>query len=483
MPNRPTSKPPSRILPIAAIALILIGLGIRFLSRDDTPPPATTTAPAPTQPTETAATPVELDTPSPRRDPALPFNPRGTEIRRVEEDEDVPETENPYAGEWYVFASDGTQEVEAGRAHLFLESPELIRVETSALSGMNELHVDGETVHAEFGWNEVTAKLSGAFNADKTELQLSGIARFQDPTRNEDYEWEMHLRFAPVPRDQVEREARLDEYQNHARDILDMIQEFAKENGGIPPQTLAELVPNYVEDAADIESTADREIAYDPNGTLSPPAAPFERDTPVHLMAPAELIAYEQELARHWDGDLYSPRPVLTVRYPNDGYVVYADGLRGTGYDDLSAERDNNIDLEALVDACQNNLKRLGLVGKMHENEHPERRWPAGPYHVYPEYLPDPNVMTCPTAERGVISYEYIFPAANETELHEMFREVTGADPEQVPSQSQIPMMYETHICATGDSSNVLFLDGHVELLTPDEFAERIEPFLRVRIH
>jgi prepilin-type N-terminal cleavage/methylation domain-containing protein/prepilin-type processing-associated H-X9-DG protein len=76
--------------------------------------------------------------------------------------------------------------------------------------------------------------------------------------------------------------------------------------------------------------------------------------------------------------------------------------------------------------SCQNNLKQIGLVGKMYANESPGEKWPklhaseaygddSSPlvagcensqddadffmdmYTVYPEYLTDPSIMLCPS--------------------------------------------------------------------------------------
>jgi prepilin-type N-terminal cleavage/methylation domain-containing protein/prepilin-type processing-associated H-X9-DG protein len=71
--------------------------------------------------------------------------------------------------------------------------------------------------------------------------------------------------------------------------------------------------------------------------------------------------------------------------------------------------------------SCQNNLKQLGLVGKMYANESPGEKWPPIDFafplaptgnpadfianlttvinmgRVYPEYLTDPSVLICPS--------------------------------------------------------------------------------------
>ncbi len=77
--------------------------------------------------------------------------------------------------------------------------------------------------------------------------------------------------------------------------------------------------------------------------------------------------------------------------------------------------------------SCQNNLKQLGLVGKMYANESPGEKWPPVDFafprapqgnpagltdnvvtainmgRVYPEYLTDPTVLICPSDSSNLL--------------------------------------------------------------------------------
>ena len=78
--------------------------------------------------------------------------------------------------------------------------------------------------------------------------------------------------------------------------------------------------------------------------------------------------------------------------------------------------------------SCQNNLKQLGLVGKMYSNESPGEKWPPVDFafplapqgdpaggitnvntainmgRVYPEYLTDPSVLVCPSDSSNALT-------------------------------------------------------------------------------
>lgn len=103
--------------------------------------------------------------------------------------------------------------------------------------------------------------------------------------------------------------------------------------------------------------------------------------------------------------------------------------------------------------SCQNNLKQIGLACKMFSNEH-NNMYPTSLQDLYPEYLADPSVFTCPSSadQPGDMnqiaawsSYELVY---------------TGAD----ENQQDLVLVQESREDAHIPSGrNHLFCDGHVE--------------------
>jgi len=197
----------------------------------------------------------------------------------------------------------------------------------------------------------------------------------------------------------------------------------------------------------------------------------------------------------------------------------------------------------ALRSACQNNLKQMGLVCKMFANEHPNMMFPklsaengrlmCEAQEIYPEYLTDANVLSCPSVAEAakfadappdqMIDDKYYFyfgyVVENEAQLKLLAEAYNrpdfdpaqdikvapgqgnnggdtlyrlrykleidaGTDPAANPrTAARTPVMMDragaddaaafNHIPG---GSNVLFLDGHVEFLRyPSEFPMTVE--------
>src|SRR5690606_8519090 len=73
----------------------------------------------------------------------------------------------------------------------------------------------------------------------------------------------------------------------------------------------------------------------------------------------------------------------------------------------------------AMLASCANNMKQLGIVLKMFQNEDEEERFPAGWASTVPDYLVNTMVLTCPSLgeEDGpgrTVSYKLLFPTGTE---------------------------------------------------------------------
>jgi hypothetical protein len=143
----------------------------------------------------------------------------------------------------------------------------------------------------------------------------------------------------------------------------------------------------------------------------------------------------------------------------------------------------------------QNNLKQLGLVMKMFQAEHNDYL-PAGWLSVYPEYLTDPNVLRSPWAPEGTLAYDFLFPAMNQQELYAVAEHVIAsgefaqfrAHPDEPESAlearlaSAIPLIVgrdeAPQIPGEEPRRSAVFLDGHVETMTLEEWESSVTPFL-----
>jgi prepilin-type processing-associated H-X9-DG protein len=132
--------------------------------------------------------------------------------------------------------------------------------------------------------------------------------------------------------------------------------------------------------------------------------------------------------------------------------------------------------------SCANNLKQLGLVVKMFENEH-DGYTPGGWLSCYPEYLSDSSVLTSPKDEPGTDSYLYLLPATNvEAYASEAFPDlVTDGNPAgMAKAMSEIPLATNrTDFPGETPVRNVLFADGHVEYMTTATWREKVLPYVQ----
>ena len=181
--------------------------------------------------------------------------------------------------------------------------------------------------------------------------------------------------------------------------------------------------------------------------------------------------ALRQEL---WSGTTWPGKPIVRVQYKDlEQTFVIMDTMTAEEYHPA------NTTAPELTARCQNNLKQLGLVCKMFMNEH-SNFTPPGWLSVYPEYLSDANVLFCPGIPYEEISYELLFPATEESYLIDVAHAIHGASEVKALSLSQVPLVVGN--CQhTKDTlgRNVLYADGHVEVVPEKDWNKRINPFLK----
>ncbi|MFA6239421.1 MAG: zf-HC2 domain-containing protein [Candidatus Hydrogenedentales bacterium] len=274
------------------------------------------------------------------------------------------------------------------------------------------------------------------------------------------------------------------------------LKSYAEANNSVMPPSLAALVPDYADEAM-YASTPERRITYHAGLSLfdvSLHKEPAYSDT-LAVMS-QQMLAHEQSLRKAYGRDLPIAPMILEVAYPGEkisATLTVMGGVRVTDESVPSAGPVPQAAQNAMRASDQNNLKQLGLVIKMYQNEHRFECTPPGWLTVYPEYLTDINVLTSPWDEEGTLSYVYFFPARSQNELLEIGAAVSG-DPNlvgvdlstvEIPSaipklQSEIPMVADNRdIPGEAEARrNILFLDGHVENMKMEEWETRIAPFI-----
>ncbi len=474
---------PGRAILFAALVVVVLGIVIRFANAPDEPTeaqPAVISAPS----VQTQAAIEREEQISPRHEPSLPFELRPARLPKTSDESQAnPEEESPYEGEWNAYIEmDGTEIFFARATFTLREGNGIVLGGDFAEDALfSELTLVGSKVTAESDLSGRPLEYSGAFNAAVTELY--GTIRGDENGE----QMQATLRFVKMTQDELARETRIDGYTREVEEMLSAIYAYSNDHDGAIPENLEALIPDYLPNRFAIENVADRHVAFDSDALMAERLG-IQGLPPLNSTMPEDLIEYEAQLQQAWGDTLYNPRPLITVTYERgeitmirDRYGVREEGARQPG----TAEHSGNPEARnpAIRASCANNLKQLGLISKMFSNEQGDDRFPAGPHHLYPEYMPDPRVLACPNAPSGTISYRWVFPAANEAELVEVYSQVTGEPPNWTLADSLVPLMIETHLCAGDEGSNVLFEDGHVEFMTPEEFALRVEPYLSARIH
>jgi len=283
-------------------------------------------------------------------------------------------------------------------------------------------------------------------------------------------------------------------FRDEVQAMFDALQAWRAEHGGVYPDeaTLRGLLEAVVSDGG-----VERQVKYE--RVPSDLAYPLDLPRPSELRndgtfypalpLPDRLVLLEEALGTRWNGGVVKLLDaVLDVRYPDEEFRFHATESRGVF--EIPWDEDEELPLAehgALRASCANNMKQLGLASIMFQNE-VSSYFPPGFNVLYPEFVANPEILRCPTQHGDTISYALLFPAYSRDYLLAIEADFLGVDPEDVPpgtwGHGGIPFMVETHDCAGRAGAglrHVLFLDGHVETLKPEDYAARIEPYLEYR--
>ena len=118
----------------------------------------------------------------------------------------------------------------------------------------------------------------------------------------------------------------------------------------------------------------------------------------------------------------------------------------------------------------------------MFENEQAVKFMPPGFRALYPNFITNTAILTCPGAEPGTESYELLFPATTAAYMVELASQIEGFSEDADSAflfSGIIPFALERHECSGLEGRNILFLDGHVEMLKDGEWESIVEPYLQ----
>ena len=277
-----------------------------------------------------------------------------------------------------------------------------------------------------------------------------------------------------------------------ARDLRERIErmynqlvQYARANEDRFPDSPEEM--SSYESQAELWAIKDNEeFTYHPGMSLSqpqlggisvPPMPPYEPAATY----PDRLMDHERQLASVDIDVLTSAREL--IRIENTALDVVGT-LTTSGKIEVTVGTDRNpssTELANMRASCQNNLKQLGLIIKMFENEQ-HGYSPPGWRTVYPEYLTDTSILTCPKDPPGTDSYIYLLPATHMADYARQFVDDPSNPAANAMSYSEIPMvMNRTEWPQPTPGRNVLFMDGHVEFVSTvtQEGRDRIQSYLR----
>lgn len=272
------------------------------------------------------------------------------------------------------------------------------------------------------------------------------------------------------------------------RELVSAIGSFRETNNGTMPERLEEL-GSHLKSPQLAVSGGSRIVEYQP---APGPGAVDTSAYPPDLRADERLFRLEEDTLRAWP-DFPSFPPMLRIRYAAPPMILQCVNIDPNRV--RRSDPDNRLEcsdsrnavsaaqVPAFIASCQNNLKQLGIVVKMFQNESRGGHSPAGWATTVPEYLTDTMVLTCPglgeaDSPHRTVSYEMLFPTLSERGLHALAEEWGMDTSDMAAVQAQAPAVVETHDCADGKSRNVLYWDGHVERLDAARWQAEIVPYL-----
>ncbi len=364
---------------------------------------------------------------------------------------------------------------------------EFVAVEAELQDFFHECRRENDTITLDMGDPDATGRLTGQFDVAFTELTLKGNIDTGSTQEIEPFTVEITLvgkRLEPNTLSLAERVRLL---RDEMQEFHERLKEYLAATGAYPSQ-IEELSPRFIEDIAPYRSTATRTIAYSRPTAHDNEAIQELTHAAMEAATEDELETIEAQLIALWGDRFLGADAILDVR---DTELNVHLRLRAIGRIDEVVDFDPAEEEESAAvrsartnaqnASCMNNMKQLGLVARMFQHEQAVQLMPAGWRMTYPAYMADTRILTCPGGEPGTESYELVFAGATLESLHALGRTVEGlpADTPEGEVGARVPFLLERDHCSGLEERNVLFVDGHVERLSDDEWNAAIEPYLR----
>ena len=309
--------------------------------------------------------------------------------------------------------------------------------------------------------------LSGAYTPNSDSFTLNG------KSWNEMFDQAV-VTFSRMPKASAACEDRKEEVQA----IYSALEEYKKNSGGTYPERLEEVARYFKGDVALLTSSPEREITYQPKG-LTKPEVCFSEDMlqwDSEEQYADQIVATEARLSKSGMYQYLFHPALVSIKYREFAQRISTRGRICVECDDSQFTEKEK---EERCNTCQTNLAFCRLL--MFANNHHDYL-PGGWSSLYPDYIPDVTNLSCPCRPIGDESYEILFPAVTRTGFcQDLYQKVMGENTDVSTAQNTVPLIVErgTHTVNGIQGRNVLFFDGHVEIVPLSDLQQKVDRFVQ----
>lgn len=271
----------------------------------------------------------------------------------------------------------------------------------------------------------------------------------------------------------------LEDQKEEVEAIYSALEEYKQNAKGAYPERLEEVARYYKGDVALLTSSPPgREITYQPKG-LTKPEVCFREDMlqwDSDVQYADQIVAAEAHLSKSGVYQYLFHPALVSIKYNEYAQRI---STRGRICVECNETQFTEKEKEEQYSTCQANLTSFNLI--TFANNHHDYL-PAGWSTLYPDYIPDVTTLSCPCRPIGDESYVILFPAVTRTGFcQDLYQKVMGEDADMDMAQNTVPMVLErgVHTIKGIPGRNVLFFDGHVELVPLRDLPQRVDRFIQ----